>query len=487
MSDGTSSLSLERNSYHIQAHSGHQSPNEGANYQTKHRTSDARTTSSQSPSSELQIPNYFYQKFNSVQDLSTRNGLQTPIGRNLVHHEAPANCCHVKSPIQDSYEVRKFNVNGNSPDFSRMTPVTSVPCFRRYIHRENQDEWDQKRQKMMEYQAMLDMQRDDIAKRKADETERKRKEDEALEKKLREQREKMRIEFEEEQRRQRDREELMEKKRQDVIQAIEKTSSQIKESKKAGHKGETVSLMSVDAVISSVNKVTDDNIKRTQSMYEVSIEDKRNRDDQREKTFSDASIQTDYSLLLSWLFNMNSEMNERNDLEQFVRQRRPAGEKNEVGAEEMRRIRSRSETRAHVPSPKASPLLIDSASATASSSQTLSGSPITAYPITRGKVCSTKVNVSSKKMDDRGAAGASSQSLSSRPVAQIRNRCKWNLNSGPKPISSKKQTEVKHVQETRRRQQTGTSIPNGSQSSLMTSRNASSADSVKGILTSGEG
>ena len=431
----------------------------------------------QSPKAELQSPNYMYQKFNSVQDLSTNNGTRTPTSRDSVYHEAPAQCYHVNSPIPEGNQNRLLTPNGNSPQFGRMTPVSSVPCFRRYHHRENQSEWDQKKQKMLEYQAMLDQQREDIARRKAEEKERKRKEDEALEKKLREQRERMRIEYEEEQIRQRNREELMEKKRQDVIQAIEKTSHEIRESKKAACK-DTISLMSVDAVISA-SKVGDEQIKRTQSMYEVFSGDKHEAGDKRDKTFADVSIQTDYSLLLSWLFNMN----ERKDWEAFLQQREAAASSSSMPVAEEER-KKRSETRA-VTSPKATQT--DCSDTPSSSCQTLSASPIT-LPIEKSKVSSVKVM--SKKADAVEKVAAAAAGQHHRPVGQIRSRCKWNLNSGSKQQNSKKgETEVKtHGPDLRRRY---TGIPNGSQLLRVnpgsSSKHNGSMDSVKSILNGEEG
>lgn len=330
---------------------------------------------------------------------------------------------------------------------------------------------------MLEYQSMLDQQNAEIARRKAEDKERKRKEDEALEKKLNEQRERMRMEYEEEQRRQRDREELMEKKRQDVIQAIEKTSHQMRESKKIACKGDTISLMSVDAVISATSsKVCDEQIKRTQSMYEVSSGDKEVQE-RKDKTFADVCIQTDYSLLLSWLFNMN----ERKDWESFLHQRDPVTTSSCPPEDD----RKRSETRVAV-SPKATqtecPDDVSSSSQTLSS---LSPQPIT-YPIEKAKACGTKGSVSSKKPDYIEKAGAGGHQPQRPVVGQIRGRCKWNL-SGSKPITKKGigNSEEKDVQDARRRH---AGIPYGNSSLISHEASSSSpGDSEKIIIPSEEG
>lgn len=50
-------------------------------------------------------------------------------------------------------------------------------------------------------------------------------------------------------------------------------------------------------------------VKRAQSVHEVSFgaqnEHKNKKEEDQEKKFADACIQTDCSLILSWLFNMN--------------------------------------------------------------------------------------------------------------------------------------------------------------------------------------
>ena len=139
-----------------------------------------------------------YQKFNSVHDLRPQGCLRSPVLlTNPITHEAPTPL-HRLSPQEGSDQ--RFPPSspfcGSSaaaaaagPFGERMTPGSSVPCFRRYHHRDNLDEWEAKRVKMLEYQAMLDQQTQEIARRKAEEKERKRREDAALERKLQEQRE----------------------------------------------------------------------------------------------------------------------------------------------------------------------------------------------------------------------------------------------------------------------------------------------------------
>lgn len=210
----------------------------------------------------------------------------------------------------------QFQTNNLFPSHS------SVPCFRRYQMNQNNEEWEKKRLKMLEYQAMLDAQRLEREQRKKLELERKKREEELWEKKLQEQQERIRREFEDEKRKQREREQLIERKRQAVIEAIESKSREIQSRKPA--QADTISLMSVDAVITSKRSDSvhfGDPIKRTQSMYEVhnssgytDSDDSKEQSSTGSKEYSDASVQTDYGLLLSWLFDMK----EKKDWEEFL-------------------------------------------------------------------------------------------------------------------------------------------------------------------------
>jgi hypothetical protein len=344
---------------------------------------------------------------------------------------------------------------------------------------------------MLEYQSMLDQQREEIARRKAEERERKRKEDEALERKLQQQRERMRIEFEEEQRRLREREVTMEKKRQDVIQAIEQTSQQVRMEKLKSKKGlaaasvaETMSLMSVDAVISANNRTAAVDelmaVKRAQSMYEVSsgTSDQSNKDENKNKTFADACIQTDYSLILSWLFNMN----ERKDWEAFLLQR-DAGtltSPTEEGKKrsETRAIGSQTDSTSHDVSITSSSVTISSAN-----------SPVT-YPIVeKNKSCVTKVKpiTHNKKSPTPKPVTAASASSSTHPksIPMIKGRCKWNMGSTRGKSESASSINMKQVHDFRRRHTTNTM--NGSSPPPFKSEEAaSSSDSMRAIIN-GEG
>ena len=184
---------------------------------------------------------------------------------------------------------------------------------------------------MLEYQAMLDEQRLEREQRKKLQLERQKREEELWDKKLQEQQERIRREFEEEKRKQREREENIERKRQIVIEALESKSRELQcVRKKPAAQADTISLMSVDAVITkTADCIADaaffgDPIKRTQSMYEVQFDhgdsevasNASTTGTTKSKEYSDVNVQTDYSLLLTWLFDVKN----KKDWEEFFNQ-----------------------------------------------------------------------------------------------------------------------------------------------------------------------
>lgn len=230
---------------------------------------------------------------------------------------------------QKSHAIHDINLSSklhrnNSDFFSSNLSSASVPCFRRYQMNHNSEEWEKKRLKMLEYQSMLDEQRREREQRKKLQLERQKREEELWDKKLQEQQERIRYEFEEEKRKQREREENIERKRQIVIDAIESKSRELSLLKKPPAQADTISLMSVDAVLTkNVNCINDspyfgDPIKRTQSMYEVQFDSTDNDNNSttstsKSKEYSDVNVQTDYSLLLTWLFDVKN----KKDWEEF--------------------------------------------------------------------------------------------------------------------------------------------------------------------------
>lgn len=256
------------------------------------------------------------------------------------------------SQVRQEQQQRSDTPTSSLHEFRNMTPSTSVPCFRRYQFREDPLEHEMKRQKMLEYQAMLDEQSKERERRKQEELERKRKEEELWEKRLQEQQDKIRREFEEEQRRQREREQMIERKRAAVIQAIERTSGG---GRKRRSNPDTMSLMSVDAAIMEKRRDKDandgqaskaDQVKRAQSMYDVSMSSSQEEDhcsEMKKKQMSEVCVQTDYGLLLTWLFDMK----EQKDWEAFL-----SRQKEEDQSRSSKSSRTRSSRGTSVPPPK---------------------------------------------------------------------------------------------------------------------------------------
>lgn len=388
-------------------------------------------------SPEQHSPSFLHQKFTSCQDLST-SSVTSP---QQVRNE------RFLTPTSPSFSGMPGLSPG--PEFGHMTPGSSVPCFRRYAHRpEDGSDWDEKRRKMREYQMMLDQQTAEIARRKQEEIERRRKEEQALERRLKDQRERMRMEFEEEQKRLKEREILMEQKRQDVIRALEKqAAAKAAQDKSRRPCPDTLSLMSVDAVIGMSPRSEELPVKRAQSMYEVtSCADAP--EEQKEKTFSDIAIQTDYSLLLSWLFNMN----DNTDWQSFLQQR--DAEKSATRSASVLRHEEPDKRSVGTMAPvsaKVRPLVPDSS---VSSSQTNSSPHPTLTPVRMSRVdAGTSTSFRTKTSPVKPLT-----SHHPRSMTQVRSRCKWNLSaSGPKAplVARRGENGVKVMKDGRQKQAAG--------------------------------